>query len=177
MRIGSFVTVLALSLLSAMAAAQSAPVAQAFRENARDAGKNLVAAAQTMPADKYSFRPTPAQRSFGEILAHAAQANDYLCGTIGGTKAPRRTKLAPTDSKRALIGRLKETLTFCDQALASLDDSALGEELPFLGGKRTRAAIMTHATGDWETQLRYRSSSVRFRPTPLCSATTCAERG
>jgi hypothetical protein len=111
MRIGSFVPVLGLSLFSAMAAAQSAPVAQAFRENARDAGKNLVAAAETMPADKYSFRPTPAQRSFGEILAHAAQANDYLCSTIGGTKAPQRTKLAPTDSKRALIGRLKETLT------------------------------------------------------------------
>src|SRR5919199_5623245 len=100
MHIGSIVSVLALSLLPAMAAAQSAPMAQAFRANERETGKNLVAAAEEMPADKYSFKPTPAQRSFGEIVAHSAQANDYLCSTIGGTKAPQRTNVLPTDRKR-----------------------------------------------------------------------------
>jgi len=73
-----------------------------------------------------------------------------LCGTIGGMKAPDRTKMAGTDSKDALMARLRETFAFCDQALASLTDATLGEELPFFGGRKmTRAAIMTLTTGDW----------------------------
>ena len=42
------------------------------------------------------------------------------------------------------------TFAFCDQALGSLDDSKLGEQLPFFGGKtKTRASIMTLTVGDW----------------------------
>ena len=40
-----------------------------------------------MPADKYSFRPTPAQMSFAMVVTHLAQGNDYLCGKIGGRTA------------------------------------------------------------------------------------------
>ena len=48
--------------LPGVAVAQGSPVAQAFKENAQQVGKNLIAAAEEMPADKFSFRPTPAQR-------------------------------------------------------------------------------------------------------------------
>ncbi|HXY31058.1 MAG TPA: DinB family protein [Gemmatimonadaceae bacterium] len=141
---------LALLALPPILAAQSAPVAQAFRDNAKNEGKNLIAAAEEMPADKYSYKPTPAQMSFADVMVHLAQGNDYLCGAIGGVKAPTRTKVAATDSKDALVARLKETFQFCDQALSNLDDSKLSEQLPFFGGStRTRAAIMTLTTGDW----------------------------
>ena len=127
-----------------------APVANAFRDNYKDVAKNLIAAAEDVPADKYSYKPTAAQMSFGQIMVHLAQGNDFLCGTIGGMKAPTRTKVAATDSKDALVARLKETFAFCDQALASLDDSKLGEQLPMFGGRMmSRAAVMTLTTGDW----------------------------
>ena len=48
-------------------------------------GKNLMAAADEMPGDKYGFKPTEAQMSFGAIVVHLAQGNDYFCGTIAGT--------------------------------------------------------------------------------------------
>ncbi len=156
------VSALALCLLPAVAAAQAAPMARAFRDDARDTGKNLVAAAEAMPADRYSFRPTPAQRSFAEIVAHSAQANDYLCGTIGGIEPPQRTKVSPGDGKAVLVGRLRESLEFCDRALRGLDDSRLGEERPFLGGKRTRAAIMTHAIADWESHYSQAAMYLRL---------------
>jgi hypothetical protein len=130
--------------------ADAAPVANAFREYYKDLAKNLIAASEDMPADKYSFKPTTAQMSFGQIQAHLAQGNDFLCGTIGGTKAPTRTKVAATDSKDALVARLKETFAFCDQALATVDDSKLAEQLPMFGGRNmSRAAVMTLTTGDW----------------------------
>jgi hypothetical protein len=140
----------ATAAMAAPAKADSAPVAAAFRDNYNQVGKNLMAAGDEMPARKYSYKPTKAQMSFGQIMVHLAQGNDYLCGTIGGVKAPERTKVAATDSKDVLVARLKETFAFCDQALAQLDDSKLGEQLPFFGGRMmSRAAVMTVTTGDW----------------------------
>jgi uncharacterized damage-inducible protein DinB len=137
-------------LPGASRAQQSNPVSDAFRDNAKESAKNLIAAAEEFPADKYAYKPTPSQMSVGDIVVHLIQGNDYLCGSIGGTKAPTRTKVSATDSKESLVARLKETFTFCDQALASLTDTNLGEALPFFGGRKmSRAAVMTITTGDW----------------------------
>ena len=141
----------ALLLLPKVSSAQQgSPVADAFRDYAKQSAKNLIAAAEEFPAEKYSYKPTPAQMSVADIVVHLAQGNDYLCGTIGGMKAPTRNKVAATDTKETLMARLRETFAFCDQALASVSDSNLGESLPFFGGRSmSRAAIMTLTTGDW----------------------------
>jgi hypothetical protein len=126
------------------------PVADAFRDNAAYEGKNLIAAAEDFPAAKYGYKPTKAQMSFGDIMVHLAQGNDYLCGEIGGVKAPARTPVKATAKKAELVARLKETFEFCNTSLKALDDSKLAEELDFFGGpKKTRAAVMTLTTGDW----------------------------
>jgi uncharacterized damage-inducible protein DinB len=150
-RIYSAALAAALALLPRVTTAQqSNPVADAFRDYARESAKNLMAAAEEFPADKFSYKPTASQMSVGDIAAHLAQGNDYLCGSIGAMKAPTRTKVAATDGKEALVARLRETFAFCDQALASLNDSNLGEALPFFGGRKmSRAALMTLTTGDW----------------------------
>lgn len=153
----------ATTLLPAVSIAQpSSPVATAFRDHAREEAKNLIAAAEEFPADRFTFRPTPAQMSFGDIVIHLSQGNDYLCGAIGGMKAPTRTKIAATDTKSVLVSRLRETFAFCDQALGPLTDSNLGEELPFFGGRKmSRAAIMTLTTGDWADH--YSQSAIYLR--------------
>ena len=162
--------VLALLLAPALALAQSSPVAEAFRHNAQTVGKNLIAAAEEMPADKYSFRPTAAQMSFAQVVLHLAQGNDYLCGAISGTKAPTRSKLDTTATKEALVSRLRETFTFCDQSLSSLDDSKLSQSLPMFGGRTmTRAAVMTLTTGDWADH--YSQSAIYLRLNDLLPPT------
>jgi hypothetical protein len=88
--------------------------------------------------------------SFGDIVVHLSQGNDFLCGSLGGVKGPKRTPVAAAAGKAALVARLKETFQFCDEALAALDDSRLTDELPMFGGKRmSRAAVETLTTGDW----------------------------
>ncbi len=139
-----------LVLPSVLSSQQANPVADAFRDNAREAAKNLIAAAEEFPADKLGYKPTPSQMSVGDIIGHLSQANDYLCGSIGGVKAPTRTKVVTTDGRDALLARLRETFAFCDQALAPLTDANLGEQLPFFGGRKlSRAAVMTLTTADW----------------------------
>ncbi len=162
MRFPIVAVALAYACLPALAAAQGSPVADAFRDNAKHIGDHLMAAADEMPADKYSFKPTPAQMSFAEIVGHLSDGNDYLCGAIGAMKAPTRAKVAATDGKDKLVARLKETFAFCDQALASLDDSKLSEQLPFFGGKtKSRASVMTLTTGDWADH--YSQSAIYLR--------------
>jgi hypothetical protein len=140
--------VLAAALLPSLAAAQS-PVAEAFRDNARDIGKNLVAAAETMPADKYGFKPTPAQMSFAGIVDHLSQGNDYLCGAITGMKATTRAPVGVADGKEAQVKRLRETFDFCNEMLAHLDDAKLSDQLPIFGKTYSRAMVETITTGDW----------------------------
>lgn len=148
----------------ALAAAQAAsPVADAFRAYEQRSARNLVAALETMPADKYGYKPTPAQRTVAEVAKHLAQGNDYFCSIIGGTSAPTRDSLAADAPKDQLLARLRETFAFCDTALAKLDDSGLGEELPFFGGsKATRARVILITTGDWEDHYSQLANYLRL---------------
>ncbi|HVX41609.1 MAG TPA: DinB family protein [Gemmatimonadaceae bacterium] len=132
-----------------LAAAQN-PVSDAFRAMAASDAKNLIAAAEDMPADKYGYKPTPAQMPFGQIMVHLSEGNDALCGTIGGVKAPTRSAVKATDKKDVLVARLKETFEFCNTALAHITDANLSEELPFFEGpKMSRARIELITIGDW----------------------------
>ena len=164
MQIRTVAAALAVAFVPQLAAAQAAttapaaqpatpvanPVSSAFRADESRVGKNLIAAAEQMPADRYDFKPTPAQMSFADIVVHLSEGNDFLCGKIAGMAAPSRTKVDAKAGKDALVARLKETFAFCDQALASVDDSKLDEQLPMFGGRTmTRAAVMTLTTGDW----------------------------
>jgi uncharacterized damage-inducible protein DinB len=144
---------LALTVFGSLAAAQSAggsPVADAFRKTEQRAQRNLVAAAEAMPAGKYGFKPTPAQMTFGDVIHHLSGGNDFFCSKIAGVDAPKRTDLGKTAKKEALVGRLKETFQFCDTALGKLDDSKLDGKVPFFGGRDiSRAEAIVAAAEDW----------------------------
>ena len=77
--------------------------------------------------------------SFGDIVAHLIEGNEYLCGTIGGAKAAAHEKLTGASSKDALVAQLKDSFTFCDQALAKVDDSKLERAAPVLWRKDSLA--------------------------------------
>ena len=148
--LGTIALALCCSITTVAAQDPAAPVADALRANTNRAERNLVEAAQEMPADKYGFKPTPAQMGFGEILVHLAGGNDFLCSSISGVPAPKHAKVAATEPKQKLIDRLKESFQFCESALAKLDDSGLSAQVPFFGdSKVSRATVVLAATEDW----------------------------
>ena len=126
------------------------PVAEAVRSSALRAANNFIAAAEDMPAAKYSFKPSPAQMSFGEVIGHMASGNDALCSSIGGVAAPRRSALPAGAAKEQLVARLRETFRFCESALAKVDDSRLDESVPYFEEQAVpRAAVMISAAEEW----------------------------
>jgi len=112
-------------------------------------GKTIAAAAEAMPADKYGYKPTPAQMTFAEVVLHVAADNDEACPPIAGMKAPVRAKLTPTDDKAKLIARLRESFAFCDQSVEHLDDSNLSGQVSAFGVTWTRPALMMERIEDW----------------------------
>lgn len=135
---------------TAVAQNPQTPVSEALRSIAQRSEKNLVAAAEAMPAGKYGFKPTPAQMSFGKIIAHLSGGNDYLCSKIGGIEAPKRSEVTETTAKPKLVARLRETFQFCESALAKVNDSDLTGKVPFFGEKEvSRAEAMFATAEDW----------------------------
>jgi len=51
--------------------------------------KNMVAAAEAMPAEKYGFKPSPEMNSYGHLMMHIAESNNTFCAKIPGRR--RRT--------------------------------------------------------------------------------------
>ena len=123
------------------------PVSNAVRKIMDRRSKITVGAAEAMAADKYTFRPTAEQMTFGHLVVHTLDANNFLCASIAGTPAPPGEKLADTDSKEKLVAALKSSFDYCTQALAKMDDSNLAEQVPFFGGdKISRAGAMIALT-------------------------------
>ena len=171
-------TALAVCCLTGTGAAQAAaaPVSDAFRSIEQRSAKNLVAAAEEMPGDKYGFKPTPAQMSMGEIVAHLIEGNDYLCSKISGTAAPKRAELAKGASKDHLVARLKETFQFCESALAKVNDSDLSAKVPFFGGREvSRAQAMFVTTDDWADH--YSQLAIYLRLNGLLPPTAKKQQG
>jgi hypothetical protein len=132
------------------AQAPATPVSDALRSAAKRAGSNFIAAAEEMPAGRYGFKPTPAQMSFGDVIAHMAAGNDALCSSIGGVVAPKRSTVAAGAPKEKLVAWLRETFEFCESALAKVNDSRLGEKVPYFGEQQiSRAQVMVAAAEEW----------------------------
>ena len=146
-----FLTLAFCGLVSTAAAqAPGSPVADALRANTQRAARNLVAAAEAMPADKYGFKPTPAQMSFGDVIGHLGGGNDFLCSKVGGVAPPKRAELAKGAAKDKLVARLRESFQFCESALAKLNDSRLDEKVPFFGDREvSRAQAILATAEDW----------------------------
>ena len=145
------------------AAASKSPVADALRNQAQRYTRILVAAAEAMPADKYNYRPTPAQMSFAQIQVHLInEGNDLLCGKVAGMTPPQRAGVDTTAGKDVLVARLKESFQFCEQAFARMDDSKLAEPVAMFGMNLTRAAAVLITVGDWADHYSQEANYLRL---------------
>jgi uncharacterized damage-inducible protein DinB len=125
------------------------PVSTTVKGQMARYAKNMVAAAEAMPADKFNYKPTPEMNTFAHLTMHIAQSNNFLCSKISGQPAPD-VKLADTDGKDKLVAALKASFEFCSTALANVDDSKLSDSLTLFGNRQTsRAGAMITLSDDW----------------------------
>jgi DinB superfamily len=139
---------LAIALAPTSGAADN-PIANSFRETASAHSKALLAAAQAMPAEKYGFSPTPAQRTFGQLVVHIVSDSRITCSAIAGVAAGPEEKLAASDPKERLVGALQSALAFCDSALAHVTDATLTDHVTYYDQPGLRVQALVGLVDDW----------------------------
>lgn len=127
------------------------PFAAAMLQVWNRAARNMPAAGDDMPAEKFSFKPTDGQMSFGHVLAHETQSNETLCRAIAGTGGTP-TEAAPDSmaSKDQILARLRKSFDTCRDVVSALKESELGDSVPFFGGRKaTKATAAVYLVTDW----------------------------
>ena len=159
---------LTLSVLLLLAAAASFaqdknPVTSVVKEILPRQQKNLVAAVEEMPAEKFAYKPTEQQMTFGHLVLHMVQSNNYLCSTIGGLPEVKAAlPLKESDGKDKLVEALKASFDFCSTTLAKVEDSKLADEVELFGGRKgSRAFALIALTNDWADH--YSSAAMYLR--------------
>ena len=126
------------------------PVSSALREILPGRQKNIVAAVEAMPADKFGYKPTADQMTFGHLVAHIIESNYFFCSKVAAVPAPKVDEAKDSDAKDKLVASVKASFDFCTDALSKMDDSKLGEMTDALGGQQvTRARLALGLAGSW----------------------------
>jgi len=149
----SFFAILAVAAPIALAAQQPAPagppanpITTSFKGRITNLHRNLQQAFDSIPASKFSYKPTAAQMSIGNIAQHLANDNYFFCNNFGAMKGTRPAADTTTaDSVKAtwpkdkLMASLMDSFAFCDQAIAQVDDGKLADQITmtFNGNSRT----------------------------------------
>jgi uncharacterized damage-inducible protein DinB len=111
----------------------------------------LERAAIAVPESTYTYRPTAAVRTFGEIIGHVAGSQYSFCASALGEKAPAEDEIEKTHTTKAsLVQALKESNAYCAKAYAQSDAAVGGMTTMFDSPSTKRAALLLNMTHDFE---------------------------
>src|SRR6202008_866706 len=121
----------------------------------------VIGAAEKMPEQNYSFKPTPDVRSFGQLVGHVADAQYGFCSRATGEPNPMKDIEKTKTSKADLVAALKDAVAYCDKAYAGMTDAQGSPTVKFMNydtAKLTMLSINTAHTdehyGNMVTYLR-----------------------
>jgi hypothetical protein len=117
------------------------PVATSLRMLLPRSRNNILGAITAMPADKFSYKPTPEQISFEHLVVHIIGSNNGGCAKAASVDAPKVEEVKETDSKEKLLAAATASFDFCADALGKMDDSKLGDSVELFGGHQFPRAM------------------------------------
>jgi len=111
---------------------------------------NLIKAAEKMPEESYSFKPTPEMQSFGDRIAHIA-GQMGTCSMLTGERKPNPAQ--GKTSKADIVAALKASFEACDAAWASMNDKTAVEMVAGRGGMQRSKLSMLIGNTTHNTEL------------------------
>ncbi len=138
----------AAAALVARPAAQTASIQADFLKDVQAQKDMLVKIAQAMPEDKFSFKATPAERSYGEQIMHIAQVNVMLAKTLGARAAAPAVNMKAT-SKADTIKALTDSFDYTIAVVKEQTDQTMVGTIqgPPWMGPSTRARMIEFLIG------------------------------
>jgi steroid delta-isomerase-like uncharacterized protein len=136
--------------------------------------KNLLEAAELMPEEHYTFKPTPDTRPFGQLVAHIALSQFAGCAALKGEPNPKLSeKEEAARPKTELVALLKASTAYCDPALNALTDAAM-VELIKVGPNEAAKGLILASTNTHGNQL-YGTMAVYLRLKGLVPPSTARQ--
>ena len=137
MKTSRFVLVAAIALPMVAAEAQNQPagpptdpIATLFRTRTGNVRRNIAQAFDSIPADKFNYKPTEKQQTFGYIAQHITDDSYFFCNDMSDRKATRPASHTTTPDtvkakwpKDSLVAQMKEAFKFCDEVMATMTDA------------------------------------------------------
>jgi len=106
----------------------------------------IIRSAEKMPEEKFSFKPVPEVRSFGQILGHVADTQYLFCSPIQDQEFQSLNIEQTTTKKTELIQALRDAFSHCGEAYNSMTDAKAVETGSFFGGDQEKLTLMSFNT-------------------------------
>lgn len=126
--------------------------------------RNLSAMVEKMPEEHFAFKPVPEIRSFGEAVAHVAEAQARNCSLVSG--AGSRTLGADKNRTKAeVLAALKESFAMCDTAFAALTDAHANDMVKMgqSGFQLTKLSLLVSMLAHSNEQYGYLAVYLRLK--------------
>ncbi|MEM7414968.1 MAG: DinB family protein [Gemmatimonadota bacterium] len=113
---------------------------QGLYEITRD---NVIASAQLLDEELYSFRPTEEVRSMGELFAHLANSQYAFCSAAAGERNPATENFeGRRNTKTSILEALEAGFGYCDGVFAGMTDARGAEPVQFFTGPNTVFGVL-----------------------------------
>lgn len=137
----------AVLLFAPISLAAQNPLVQSLRGLFDVTKDNLMATAEMLSDEVYSYRPTPEVRSAGEILAHVANSQFAFCSSAAGESSPSMENFEETrTTKSRIIDALEEGFAYCEQVFARTTDQDAARSTNLFGAPNTVGGILAFNT-------------------------------
>jgi uncharacterized damage-inducible protein DinB len=100
-------------------------------------------AAEQVPESDYSYKPVATVRSFGELMAHVAGAQNMFCAAALGEQPKAEDDIEKAaKTKAAIVAALKASNEYCGRAYDMSDANAAGI-VKLFGSDRSKMFVLT----------------------------------
>lgn len=103
----------------------------------------VISAAQKMPEENYSFKPTPEVRSFGQLVGHVADASYMFCSQVTGEANPGKDVEKTKTSKADLVAALKDGVAYCNKAFDGMTDAKGSEMMKMFSFQLAKLTVLS----------------------------------
>jgi uncharacterized damage-inducible protein DinB len=103
----------------------------------------VIRAAEKMPEENYSFKPTPDVRGFGQLVGHVADANYMFCSQASGEENPTKGIEKTKTSKADLVSALKDAVAYCSKTFDSMTDAKGSEMIKLFNFNMARLSVLS----------------------------------
>jgi uncharacterized damage-inducible protein DinB len=129
--------------ISAAALGQESPLPGEVQTGYARVKPNIIKAAEKMPPEDYSYKPTPDIRTFARVVNHVTEAQFHICAASNNAAASEAQKVPPeTADKATILAALNASFAECDKAYAALTDTNMTEMLQAGPVKRSRLGML-----------------------------------